>query len=148
MTIRHVVGRRDRAAAALGVALLIAGTGLIAGCSTSGSGAASCADLIRYHEGDYLGLGAPGELEKVDLGEKLGHAVRPGCNDTNDAAEVDTSVQVYRVQGLTPEQGVAVLDGDEEPRVYGRLTGKNLEPEAAAYVVAHRALPTVEPSEG
>jgi hypothetical protein len=80
-----------------------AGTGSSGG---GGSGSASCAAGIEYDGHDYSGYAA--EVAPSDLGEQLGAARIPPCNDTNGASEDGEAVVAVRIKGVPPEVAVAV----------------------------------------
>ncbi|MET9731447.1 DUF6281 family protein [Streptomyces sp. NPDC006458] len=84
----------------------------LAGCTVGGGGGegeASCVHLVMYQGRRYVGH-APGDVE---VGERLGAAVRPGCDDTggypDDPGTPDERVTAYAIQGVDPALAI-VLD--------------------------------------
>ncbi|MFJ5301507.1 DUF6281 family protein [Streptomyces sp. NPDC088350] len=95
---------------------LIVTTALLAaavGCSDEGPSAASCAYLVTYGDRSYLGA----EDEDFAVGERLGTATVPECDDTPDDAEVAVpqgKITAYAVKGMDPDVAIAVGDAPAE----------------------------------
>ncbi|MFJ5777443.1 DUF6281 family protein [Streptomyces sp. NPDC093094] len=84
---------------------VLAVTALLAGCTVTdggGEGAASCAYVVLYEGRRYLDH----EPADVEVGERLGTAVKPGCDDTggypDDPGTPDERVPVYAIEGVDP----------------------------------------------
>ena len=92
------------------------------------SGAAKCALVVEYGEGEYS---YRGDVE-FEVGAGAGEARAVPCGDT--PGEVDTTAEpaeyeAYEVRGLDPADAVAVrLSPDEEPLLVVRVTD-DLPPE-------------------
>ncbi|MFI9763040.1 DUF6281 family protein [Streptomyces sp. NPDC051963] len=102
MTTALRIGRR-----LLVTAVLLASA---VGCSTGtgSSGDASCAYLVQYGDREYLGTGS-GDFA---VGERLGTATIPVCNDTGDDEDAVPArrTTAYSVQGTDPTEVIAVGD--------------------------------------
>ena len=86
------------------------------GCSDGGSSAASCAGLVTFQNRDYL----PTTNEDFTLGEKLGTAAVPECDDTPndpDVAIPEGTITAYVVKGIDPSLAIAVGDTPAEARL-------------------------------
>ncbi|MFE1438352.1 DUF6281 family protein [Streptomyces sp. NPDC058739] len=84
----------------------------LAGCVVGGeevSGEGSCVYLVTFEGRRYVGS-APGDFE---VGERLGGAVRAGCDDTggdpDDPGTPDERVTAYAIEGVDPDLAI-VLD--------------------------------------
>lgn len=83
---------------------------LSAACTTSGDSGgeseASCAYVVMYQNRTYSAL----PNAKITVGEKLGPATRPPCNDTpNDPKDEPTApapVAAYAVEGVDPDMAI------------------------------------------
>lgn len=102
----------------------------MAGCGSSGSeegeGSASCAYEVVYEGRTY------GDVANVrfEVGQKLGTATLPACDDTNDGAEESpTESTAYAVKGLDPEIALAVGETPGEAIFVAINPGKSLPPE-------------------
>lgn len=91
------------------------GGGLVGGCSAVGGGggdaAASCAFVADFGGRRYLGL----YEAEFALGEPVGTAVLPACDDTpgdGDPGVREREVRAYAVAGVDPSVAIAV---DEVP---------------------------------
>ena len=82
------------------------------GCSDGGSSAASCTGLVTFRDRGYL----PTTNEDFTLGEKLGTATVPECDDTNDpdVAVPEGTTTAYVVEGIDPSLAIAVGDTPAE----------------------------------
>ncbi|WP_405950200.1 DUF6281 family protein [Streptomyces prunicolor] len=94
---------------------LIVTTALLAaavGCSDGGSSAASCSGLVTFQNRGYL----PAVNVDFTVGEKLGAATVPECDDTNhpDAAVPEGKTTAYAVEGMDPSLAIAVGDTPAE----------------------------------
>lgn len=87
----------------------------VVGCSDGGSSAASCAGLVTFQNRGYL----PAVNEDFTVGEKLGTAAVPECDDTNDpdVAVPEGKVTAYVVEGMDPAVAIAVGDTPAEARL-------------------------------
>lgn len=74
------------------------------------SGSASCASTITYDGQDYFGHSA--KVTPTDLGEELGKARIPACNDTGGSSERDDDVVAVAIKGVSPSVAVAVTDSN------------------------------------
>ncbi|WP_128433345.1 DUF6281 family protein [Streptomyces cyaneus] len=93
--------------------LLAAAVGCAESGGTGGSPAASCAYLVTYDGRTYL------DVANVDftVGEKLGTATIPACDDTpNDAGNTvpEGRITAYEVEGTDPAVAIAVGDTPAE----------------------------------
>lgn len=82
---------------------------VVLGCSSGGEVAGSCAGVVRYENRDYL----PTQDEDFTVGERLGTARIPECDDTPDDPEValpEGTANAYLVEGRDPAEAIAVGD--------------------------------------
>lgn len=88
-------------------ALLAVAAALLGACNAgdTGSGSASCASAIEYDRHQYLGHAA--HVAPGDLGQELGEARIPPCNDTGDASGSGEAIAAMEIQGVSPEVAVA-----------------------------------------
>ncbi|MEV5531465.1 DUF6281 family protein [Streptomyces prunicolor] len=83
------------------------------GCSDGGSSAASCAGLVTFQNRGYL----PTVDEDFTVGEQLGTATVPECDDTPndpDVAVPEGKTTAYAVEGMDPSLAIAVGDTPAE----------------------------------
>ena len=96
---------------AVRMALVVAATLASAtGCTVSGSSSAVCAYQVTYEGRTYH------DVANIDftVGEKLGTAINPPCNDQGRRTEERaTETTAYRVEGLDPDIAIAVGDLDD-----------------------------------
>lgn len=93
----------------------------------------TCAFSVSYHDTGYIGTYPPVPFE---IGERIGTATIPPCNDTGQDHEgpVDT-VAVYRIEGLDPSDALAVRSGpDDELQLVAAFTGSGPSPAVDAYI--------------
>ncbi|MGW0422882.1 DUF6281 family protein [Streptomyces sp. NPDC003015] len=64
--------------------MTVAMLAVVAGCSSGGEAASSCAGVVRYENRDYLPTGD----KDFTIGERLGTAHIPECDDTPNDPEV------------------------------------------------------------
>ncbi|CCK28280.1 putative secreted protein [Streptomyces davaonensis JCM 4913] len=118
------------------LALLMAGITALAlgavGCAETsddtGEAAASCAYVIDYDNRHYS------DVANIDyrLGEKLGTATQPPCDDTpghGDDGEPAHRITAYAVQGLDPAIAIAVGDAPDDVILVAVREGGELPPE-------------------
>ncbi|MFJ5997968.1 DUF6281 family protein [Streptomyces sp. NPDC092370] len=106
---------------------------LSVGCtvvSTDGGGRAeaSCAYVVEYGDRRYLGRAET----DVPVGEPLGSATRPGCDDTpgdGDEGEGPALMTAFAVRGVDPAVAVAVAEDPGEYRLVVAESVKELPPE-------------------
>ncbi|MFJ8634303.1 DUF6281 family protein [Streptomyces sp. NPDC093568] len=101
-----------RAALLVTVAVL-AVAGCTGGASGGTSAGASCSGLVTYDGRDYL----PTEKSVFTVGERLGTATVPECDDTPNDGEAgipESTTGVYAIEGIDPAEGVAVGDSPAE----------------------------------
>ncbi|MGW0496766.1 DUF6281 family protein [Streptomyces sp. NPDC003007] len=123
----HVAQGPSRAL--LAAALLSLSVGCTA-ASTDGGGRAdaSCAYVIEYDKRRYV---ARAETD-VPVGEPLGSAIRPACDDTpgdGDDGERPAQVTAFAVRGVDPAVAVAVAEDPGEYRLVVAESVKGLPPE-------------------
>ncbi|MFJ5266247.1 DUF6281 family protein [Streptomyces sp. NPDC088387] len=100
---------RSRPAWAL---LVAAGVTVCVGCAApdggGGEASASCAALVEYGNSRYVGTEAKG----FALGERLGAASLPPCDDTpgddSDGETAPTPTTAYEIKGVDPGVAIAV----------------------------------------
>ncbi|WP_031477774.1 DUF6281 family protein [Streptomyces bicolor] len=93
--------------------LLATAVGCAASGGAGGAAEASCAYLVTYDGRSYL------DVANVDftVGEKLGTATVPGCDDTpNDPGDTvaERRITAYEVEGMDPAVAIAVGDTPAE----------------------------------
>ncbi|MFF7135001.1 MULTISPECIES: DUF6281 family protein [unclassified Streptomyces] len=89
----------------LAVALLAA----VAGCTSDGDAASSCAGSVLYENREYI----PAPEVGFTVGERLGTAEIPECDDTPSdpgVAVPEGTTGAYAVQGREPAEAIAVGD--------------------------------------
>ncbi|WP_392957479.1 DUF6281 family protein [Streptomyces sp. LN245] len=88
-------------------------------CTTSsssdgGGSASSCAYRVEYEDHTYSGAEAKG----FTLGDKLGAATLPPCDDTsgddNDGQATTTSTTAYAIKGVDPSIAIALKDSSDD----------------------------------
>ncbi|MDQ0763492.1 DUF6281 family protein [Streptomyces canus] len=93
----------------LAVALLAA----VAGCTSGGEAASSCAGVVTFENRDYL----PTEKTGFTVGERLGTATIAECDDTPGDPGVtiaEGTTGAYAVDGVDPAEAIAVGDSPGE----------------------------------
>ncbi|MFJ8083326.1 DUF6281 family protein [Streptomyces sp. NPDC096205] len=119
---------------AVGVAVVTVLAGCTVGGGDGGEGAASCAYIALYDGRRYFGYGA-GDFE---LGERLGTAVLPSCDDTggypDDPGVPERRVPAYAIKGIDPT--VAITTGTDSPDtvLVADGAGETLPPEVREVV--------------
>ncbi|MGV9337425.1 DUF6281 family protein [Streptomyces sp. NPDC003688] len=106
--------RRDRA---LGALLAAAAVALCASCTgasaeVDGGAAASCAYRVEYDKRQYADVAHA----RFEVGERLGPAVVPPCDDTPNAGDGPESPEprvAYAVKGIDPRVAIALDDAPE-----------------------------------
>ncbi|MFD5862929.1 DUF6281 family protein [Streptomyces chartreusis] len=101
------------------------------GCASEGDGAngeSLCASDFVYEGRTYV------ELSNIEfqVGQKLGTATSPSCQDTNDqAAEVPaTRENAYAVSGISPDLAIAIGSSPEQAVAFRVLrSDKKIPPE-------------------
>ena len=78
----------------------------VVGCAGAGASESDCPYLVTYQGRDYLGT----EGGEFTVGEKLGTAAVPACNDTPGDHGPATTTTVYAVEGKDPADLIAVED--------------------------------------
>ncbi|MCX4857445.1 DUF6281 family protein [Streptomyces canus] len=84
--------------------MTVAMPAVVLGCSSGGEAAASCAGVVTYENRDYL----PTQDEDFTVGERLGTARIPECDDTPndpDVAVPEGTTTAYLVEGRVPRRG-------------------------------------------
>lgn len=118
----------------LAVAAIAAVTGCGSSSSDDGEESASCAYRVEYEGRTY------GDVANVkfQVGEKLGTATIPACDDTNDGDEESaTASTAYAVKGLDPEIALAVGDTPSDVTFVAVNPGKTLPPEVERLIGAN-----------
>ncbi|MFI8896135.1 DUF6281 family protein [Streptomyces paradoxus] len=90
--------------------------------------APSCAYVIEYDSRTYLGR----EETEVPVGESLGSATRPACDDTpgdGDDGEGPALMTAFAVRGVDPAVAIAVAEDPGAYRLVVADTVKELPPE-------------------
>ena len=76
--------------------------------SDGGGSASSCAAVVEYRNHTYSG----GEATGFTIGDKLGTAVRPPCDDTpsddSDGETAPTPTTAYAIEGVDPSVAIAL----------------------------------------
>ncbi|MER6291240.1 DUF6281 family protein [Streptomyces sviceus] len=96
----------------LTVALLAA----VAGCTSGGESASSCAGVVTYGNRTYLPAGEIG----FTVGERLGTAETVECDDTPNEPGVTIpagTTAAYAVEGRDPAEAIAVGDSPAAARL-------------------------------
>lgn len=106
-----------------------------AGGGGGGDGEASCADLCTYQAASYTGLGPN---VKFTLGKKLGVATQTGCDDTGRGESEDPvrTETVYEVDGISPEDAIAIGDTPKTATLFAVYSGKEAPPEVRKLIEA------------
>ncbi|MFE3034694.1 DUF6281 family protein [Streptomyces canus] len=89
--------------------MTVAMLAVVVGCSSGGETAASCSGVVTYGNRDYL----PAQDEDFTVGERLGTARIPECDDTPgepEAAIPAGTTAAYAVAGRDPAEAIAVGD--------------------------------------
>jgi hypothetical protein len=105
MTLRaliHALTTLIAAGCGAGTAVGPAGDG---GPPVAGGGVGSCAALLQWQGRMYSGLGV---ARSPEVGERLGDAVMPPCNDTPGANAKGERVVIRRILGVDPRTAFAV----------------------------------------
>lgn len=96
--------------------MTVAMLAVVAGCSSGGEATASCAGVVRYENRDYL----PAQDKDFTVGERLGTARIPECDDTPDDPEVaipEGTTDAHAVAGRDPAEAIAVGDSPAGARL-------------------------------
>ncbi|MFE5820097.1 DUF6281 family protein [Streptomyces sp. NPDC056479] len=83
------------------------------GVEPGGAAEASCAYVVTYADRSYLDVGG----SDFTVGERLGTATVPGCDDTPNApggAVPEGRITAYAVEGMDPSVAIAVGDTPAE----------------------------------
>jgi len=84
------------------------------GSSDGGESASSCVYQVKYGNRTYSGAEAKG----FTLGDKLGAATLPPCDDTpnddNDGQTTPTSTTAYEIKGVDPSVAIAVEQSSDD----------------------------------
>ncbi|MFD7880333.1 DUF6281 family protein [Streptomyces sp. NPDC059766] len=109
-------------------AVMVSAVACTAGSSSDGEDAGSCAYRILYQDRTYR------DVANVEftVGEKLGAATKPPCDDTGgrDTSETaGTTETVYEVDGISPTVAIAVGDTPGEAKFVAAYSGTALPPE-------------------
>ena len=132
----------SRFCAVVVVATLLTG---LAGCgttTTTTSSAPSCILSTMFAGHPYRDAGPGVEFE---VAGRLGTSTYPPCRDTggsgNTLPRADRTIDVYRVAGLAPDDGLAIQSGSDPGgyRLLGRATGPepSFTPTFEAFLAAH-----------
>jgi hypothetical protein len=113
---------------ALAAVIAVSAAACTTGSSSSGDGADSCVYQVRYQDRTYR------DVANVEftVGEKLGNATKPPCNDTGEqegAEEPGTTETAYAVDGISPKVAIAVGDTPDEVIFVAAYSGTELPPE-------------------
>ncbi|MFF7546034.1 DUF6281 family protein [Streptomyces canus] len=98
------------------VAMLTVVLGCSSGDPSGGGAAVSCAGVVTFENRDYL----PTQDEDFTVGERLGTARIPECDDTPNDPEVaipDGTTNAYLVEGRDSVQAIAVGDSPASARL-------------------------------
>ncbi|MFF0090772.1 DUF6281 family protein [Streptomyces canus] len=98
------------------VAMLAVVVGCSSGDPSGGEAAASCAGVVTHENRDYL----PSQDEDFTVGERLGTARIPECDDTPndpDVAIPEDTTNAYLVEGRDPAEAIAVGDSPASARL-------------------------------
>lgn len=101
-----------------------------AACTDDSSSAESdsCVNRFIYQDRSYRDVV---NLE-FTVGDKLGTATQPPCDDTggqDEVVESETSKTAYAVEGISPTVAIAVGDTPEEAEFFAAYSGSSLPPE-------------------
>lgn len=145
-TIRN--HRPEHRSRLLGLGLVLATVvAALVGCSglpTTGSSSASCSLAVRFAGHAYRDAGP---AEGFSVTGKLGTGTSPPCDDSNPGEgntlpEDQRGVTVFRVGGLSPDDGIAIRSGDGPAgyRLLGRTgsDGWDLTPNFEDFLATHR----------
>ncbi|MBO0917433.1 DUF6281 family protein [Streptomyces laculatispora] len=103
--------------------------------SDGGESASSCAALVKYQNRTYLGRANV----KVTVGEKLGTATEPPCDDTpndgQDEPATPASRTAYAVEGVDPGIAIWVEGSSDDVLFIAADSGKKLPPEVEKLIV-------------
>ncbi|MFD9466572.1 DUF6281 family protein [Streptomyces sp. NPDC060027] len=96
--------------------------------SDDGTSASSCVFLVDYQNHEYS------DVANVDftVGDKLGPATLPSCNDTpddDDDAQPPSPTTAYAVKGVDPSIAIAVGDTPSDTRLVAVHSGNKIPPE-------------------
>ncbi|MET9735160.1 DUF6281 family protein [Streptomyces sp. NPDC006458] len=116
---------------AMGMLLAAALMASAAACTTDSSNGATsnaCVHQFIYEDRSYQ------DVANVEfaVGDKLGKATQPPCDDTggqDEVVEPEPPQTAYAVQGLSPNVAIAVGDTPEEAKLFAAYTGSKLPPE-------------------
>ncbi|MEW2167419.1 DUF6281 family protein [Streptomyces sp. NPDC007084] len=113
---------------ALVAAVMVSAVACTAGSSSDGEESGSCEYRILYQDRTYR------DVANVEftVGEKLGKATKPPCDDTGgqDVSEASgTTETVYEVDGISPKVAIAVGDTPGEAKFVAAYSGTKLPPE-------------------
>ncbi|MFE2533582.1 DUF6281 family protein [Streptomyces sp. NPDC059371] len=108
-------GRAGRAWAPLAAILVTTSAACTASSSSDGgSSASSCAYRVEYEDHTYSGAEAKG----FTLGDKLGAATLPPCDDTsgddNDGRATAASATAYAIKGVDPGIAIALKGSSDD----------------------------------
>ncbi|MFI9153077.1 DUF6281 family protein [Streptomyces sp. NPDC053367] len=116
--------------------VLLAGV-LLAGCTVSGGdgeAAGSCAYVALYDGRRYSGY----EAGDVQVGERLGTAVLPACDDTggrpDDPGTPGRRVPAFAVEGVDPAVAITTGTGSPDVVLVAEGAGQTLPPEVREVV--------------
>ncbi len=129
-------GSRRRVVAATLIATVVA---VLGACGTTGHSIddvsinATCTFGVSYEERGYIGTYPQVPFE---LGERIGTATIPPCNDTGEEYDdPGEPVAAYRVRGLEPADAIAIRRGpDDEPRLVAAHTPHGVAPAVESYI--------------
>ena len=113
---------------ALAAAAMVSAVACGAGSSSGGEASGSCAYQILYQDRTYR------DVANVEftVGERLGDATQPPCDDTGGQDEVEepgTTETACQVDGISPEVAIAVGDTPGEATFVAVYSGAELPPE-------------------
>lgn len=116
-----------RRGVAVRMLLIVAATlGSATGCVVPAESSAICAMTVTYESRTYH------DVANIDftVGERLGTATQPPCNDTGRRTEERaTESTAYKVEGLDPDIAIAVGDTPDDAVLMTVRTDKSLPPE-------------------
>ncbi|GAA5005035.1 DUF6281 family protein [Streptomyces siamensis] len=101
---------------------------LCVACTSSGGdddvqGASSCAALVEYQDRTYTGA----EVGDFKVGDALGAATLPPCNDTGDLDHATpTPTTAYAIEGVDPAVAVALEQSPDGVVYVNNASGKEL----------------------
>jgi len=113
---------------ALAAATMVTVVACGAGSSSDREASGSCAYQILYQDRTYQ------DVANVEftVGEKLGDATQPSCDDTGGQDEVEepgTTETAYQVDGISPEVAIAVGDTPAAAKFVAVYSGTEPPPE-------------------